>query len=135
MRLSTDSLFVRFYALCACLGIGLGGVILSGGEARFSGPSFKGPTALVAWAPLPAHWIWGVFFLAYGLILVGTLGRPAAVHVLRVGIILYTFLAISFIGSVTFDPRASLTGFVAYLGFAVAHLYLSDHLHARGWER
>lgn len=135
MRLVHDTLFVRFYALCACLGIGLGVAILSGGTARFSGPSWKGPEALVTWIPVPAHWIWGGIFLIYGLTVVGVLGRTVSVHILRLGIVLYFFLAISFIGSVAIDPRASITGFVAYFAFAVVHLYLSDHLAHRGWER
>ena len=134
MRPNYNSLFVRIYALMACLGIGLGVAIVVGGTERFSGPSFRGPHNLVDWTGMPAYAVWGVVFLAYGLSLVFSLGRRAAIHVLRVGIALYFFFVLSFATSVAVDPKASITGCVAYTITAVVHLYLSDHLHHRGWE-
>lgn len=135
MRPDYNKLFVRLYTLCACLAIGLAFAVTAGGEKRFSGPSFNGPRALVEyWVPPGyAHWVWGLMFLCHGLWLVFAMGRRMAVHALRFGIVTYTFLALSFGGSVASTPTAAGTGVVAYLIFAAIHLYLSDHLTSRGW--
>lgn len=133
-RLNFTTLFLRCYVLAACQGVALGGVFLLGGANRFAGPSFETPRNLFAWTGLPAHWIWGGVFLTYGLALVLSLGRERAVHVLRGGLALYLFLALSFAGSVFADARAAMSGFVSYTIIALIHLVLSDHLHNRGWE-
>lgn len=135
MRPSYSKLFVRIYCLCACLAIGLAVAIGYGGEPRFSAPSFRTPRALLAWTGLPPHYVWASVFLVYGLLLILALGRHLAVHVLRVGIALYTFWALSFGGSAALDARVSVTGLVSYGVIAGLHLYLSDHLYCRGWER
>ena len=136
MRSSDFSkLAVRLYILCACLAFGLGAAVLVGREERFSGPSFTTPRALVEWSGVPAYIGWAGLFIVYGILLVFSLGRDRAVHVLRFGIVVYCFLALSFLGSVAVDPKASITGVVAYFSFAMAHLFLSDHLVFRGWDR
>lgn len=135
MRPNYNSLFVRVYALMACLGIGLGVAVAVGGDDRFSEPSFTTPRALVSWLPIAPHWVWGLMFIVFGTVLVITLGRRIAVHVLRFGIVVYLFLATSFAGSVQVDARASFVGIVFCSGLAVLHLLLSDHLTSKGWER
>lgn len=133
---TSNGLFaVRFYVLAAGLGIGLGAATLVGGEARFSEPSYSGPAGLVLWTGIPAHWVWGAIFLTYGIILVLAFGRhTTSIHALRFGVVLYFFLAVSFVGSAALDARASLTGIIVYTVFAMAHAFLSDHFHSRGWE-
>ena len=133
-RLNFTTLFLRCYVLAACQGVALGGVFLLGGDNRFSSPSFETPRNLLAWTGLPAHWGWGTVFLMYGLALVMSLGQDRAVHVLRMGLALYLFLALSFAGSVFADARAAMSGFVSYTIIALIHLVLSDHLHGRGWK-
>lgn len=134
MQMNFQSLFFRMYVLMACLGIGLGMAILAGGADRFSGPSLTGPRNLVSWTGLEPHLVWGSAFLIYGLILVFALGRQVAVWALRGGVALYLFFVISFATSIVVEPRASITGLVAYGVFSLIHLYLSDHLHNRRWE-
>lgn len=135
MRPNYSSLFVRVYALMACLGIGLGVAIAAGGEQRFEGPMFEAPRNLVAWLPIQPYWSWALLFSAYGLTLVGTLGRRMAVHTLRFGIVVYFFAASCFAGSMQIDPRASAVGLVFTVFAAALHLFTSDHLTKRGWER
>jgi len=125
---------VRFYVLGTCLAIGLAVAIVGGGDARFSAPSFDGPRGLVSWTGFDPHLVWGAAFLAYGIVLVGGLGRTWAIHALRFGLVLYWFLAISFTGSLFTQPTASATGLVAYACIGVAHALLADHFHAYGWD-
>lgn len=128
-------LFFRTYVLLSCLGCGMGGVILTGGAARFSGPAFRGPRDLVDWLPIFDAWVyWGVLFVLYGLALGIAMKRSIAVHVLRFGMVVYTFLSLTFMLSVLQEPTVAATGCVAYLIFAVLSLFMSDHLETFGWE-
>lgn len=128
-------LFIRMYAVTVLLAAGLGAVVLYGREERFSGPAFAGPRDFVEWVPVLAPYqVWAGAFLIYGLLLVAALGRAYAVHVLRVGMILYFFFSLSFALSVLSNPVAAATGVVAYLCFFLIHLFLSDHLSATGWK-
>lgn len=128
-------LFVKVYMLMVALAGGLASAFLVGGEARFAGPSFATPRALVQWLPIDAYLVWGIGALAYAVCLILTLGRPLAIHVLRAGIILYFLLALSFAGSVVVDAKAAASGFTTYFVIATLHLVLQDHLSSRGWER
>jgi hypothetical protein len=132
--LNYTSLFLRGYVLMAAQGLGLGGVFMFGGESRFSGPAFHSLRDLTEWTTIPPHWVWGGVFMAYGFTLVFALGKSWAVHVLRGGLALYLFLALSFGGSAWNDERAAWSGLVSYSILAVVHLILSDHLSSRGWE-
>lgn len=128
-------LFFRSYVLLAGLGCGMGGVILTGGEDRFSGPAFRGPRDLVDWLPFFDAWVyWGVLFLMYGMALGVTMKRPAAVHVLRFGLVVYSFLALTLAVSVLREPTVAAVGCVLCLGFAALSLFMSDHLGCFGWE-
>lgn len=128
------ALFVRFYALMACIAIGLGIAFFVGGEVRFSGHGFVGAHDLVAWLPIPAYLSWAALFLIYGLGLVAALGKKdLAIHLLRFGVVIYLFLVTSFVRSAMLDPVAALSGIVIYTATAVAHLFLSDHLTQLGW--
>lgn len=130
----SHDLLVRSYVLLAALSCGVGGVILAGGAERFSGPSFEGPRDLVAWLPLDAWVWWGTLFMAHGVALALALKRPLAVHMLRFGMVVYAFLAITFAASVFQEPAAAATGVIAYTGFAALALFASDHLEHHGWE-
>lgn len=135
MRPTTNTLFFRFYVLVVGLAFGLGAVFYIGGVPRFSGPSFVGARDLVGWVPyLRPHEVFGLIFLIFGLMLVGGLGRVWAVHVLRFGVALYLFFVVSLAHSAFSDGHVPFTGIVVYTACALAHLLLSDHLHARGWE-
>ena len=132
-RIDYGTLFVRAYTLMIALACGLGAVILTSGHERFSTPSFRGARDLVAWLPGEAHYYWGGLFLVYGLILIGALGRPIAVHALRFGMVIYLFFAITFFLSLLAESKAGLTGCVAYMTFFGFHAVLSDHLSHRSW--
>lgn len=128
-------LFFRSYVLLACLGCAIGGVILTGRSERFSGPAFRGPRDLVDWIPLLDAWVcWGVLFLLYGLTLGLAMKRAAAVHVLRFGLVVYTFLALTLAVSVLREPTVAAIGCVLCMGFAALSLIMSDHLECNGWE-
>jgi hypothetical protein len=134
-RVTSGGLFaVRFYVLLTCLSIALGVVVSLGGAERFSEPSFDGPRAIVQWMPIEEHYVWGAMLLVFSLALVGALGRGVAIHVLRVGLVVYFFLAAGFIGSAIVEPTASLILSVVFLGIGTAHALLADHFDARGWE-
>lgn len=136
MRDVTNGLFaVRAYVLLTCLSIALGVVLTVGGPVRFSERSFDGPRALVEWAPFQAHYVWGAAFLLYSMALVAALGRPRAIHVLRLGLVVYFFLAAGFIGSAIGAPDANLLLAVVLLAVGVLHALLSDHFQTKGWER
>ncbi len=129
-----ETLLIQMYMLKVALAFGLGGVVLMGGSGRFSNTTFGGPRDLVDWTGIPAHVIWGLMFLALGTGLIWSVGKPAAVHFLRFGMVVYVFLVITFVVSVVNSPTAALTGVVAYGVFATAHALLSTHLAAYGWK-
>jgi len=126
---------VKVYVLMAALAMGMSGAFIVGGEARFSSPSFTVPAQLVQALPFGSNVAWGTFFFCYAIALIYTLGRSGAIHVLRFGIALYLFLAISFGGSVVVDTKAAASGAITYIAIATLHLFLQDHLSSRGWER
>lgn len=133
-QINFGDLFVRVYTLMVGLAFGLGTVTISGGAARFSSPSFDGPKNLVSWLPfLPEHTYWGLIFLAYGCGLVVSMGRQYAVHILRLGIVVFLFLAVGMSASLIGAPKAALTGVVTYTAIASLFLLLSDHLRVHGW--
>lgn len=133
-RIDFHSLFVRAYTLMVGLCFGLGAVVLTGGEPRFSAPSFTGPKALVGWLPfLPPYAWWGALFILHGIVLVLSLGRSYAVHVLRFGIVVFWFLSFAFVVSAVREPTAGIMAVVAYAVFGALFLFLSDHLSAHGW--
>lgn len=128
-------LFMRIYVLMAALSCGVGAVILTGGASRFSGPGFRGPRDLVAWLPFFDAWVyWGALFALHGIALALSMKRSIAVHTLRFGMVVYVFLAITFVVSVFKEPTAAAVGSVAYFVFAILALFMSDHLERFGWE-
>lgn len=135
VRRRSKDLFFRVYVLMAALSCGLAGVILEGGSIRFSGPGFRGPRELVSWLPFfEPHFYWGVLFMLHGIALVVCVYRPLAKHVLRFGLVVYSFLSLTFLLSVFKEPTVAATGCVAYLGLGTLCLLLSDHLEQYGWE-
>lgn len=133
MMLHYNTLFIRLYVTLLAVAVGLG-VAFGSSAIRFAGPSFKGAVNLVTWLPFPPHLIWGGLFLTYGTTLLLLLGRMAAIHALRAGVVLYLFLATSFVHSMFLQPMAAASGVVVYTGIAVIHAFLSDHLTHQGWE-
>ncbi len=132
--LISDTLFSRLYVLMACISCGAGAVILGGGAPRFSGDEFKGARDLVNWMPFFDSWVyWGALFLLHGLGVGYSLQRPIAKHVLRFGIVVYTFLAFTLVYSLTQGPTVAAFGCVLCFGIAVLALFLSDHLEQHGW--
>lgn len=127
-------LFVRLYCTLVVLATGLGVVVLFGGENRFSAPGFAGARALVSFVPVKPYVAWGLIFLAYGLALLAALGKRAAVHVLRFGMMLYIFFAIGLLKSVLDSPITAATGVVVYGCCMLFHAFLSDYLDHNGWE-
>lgn len=134
MRPEFGSLHVRIYVILAALSCGLGGVILTGQEQRFSAPTFAQARALVEWWPFAPPWaLWGTMFVLYGTALALAFGRPIAVHVVRFGMVPYLFFTITILFSGFADIRASLTGVVAYSTFFALHAVVADHLAHRSW--
>lgn len=128
-------LFVRIYCTIVALATGLGIVVLLGGAERFSSPGLSGPRDLVGWIPgMEPYGVWGLIFLGYGVLLLLHLGRSAAVHTLRLGMILYVFFAMSLAKSVIDSPITAATGVVVYTFCMMLHAYLADYLHNHGWE-
>lgn len=132
---AADTFLLRLYTLLVGLSFGLGTVILTGGPQRFASPSFDGPKALTSVLPwFSPHTYWGLLFAAYGLALIGALGRWQAVHVLRFGVVVYMFLAVALTVSVFTNPIAALTGVVTYLVLAGFHAVVSEHIAHTGWN-
>lgn len=133
LREIRPEILLQTYMLMVALSFGLGGVIIAGGEQRFSGPSFKGARDLVSWAGDP-HLLWGAMFILLGALLVWGVGKRMAIHFLRFGLVVFVFLALSFVRSISVSPAVALTGIVAYAIFGALHLALSLHLDKHGWN-
>ena len=132
--LSPETLLFQMYTLMVGLAFGFGAVVLLGPSKRFSGPSFQGPRDLFRWSGSDPRIIWGLLFVGLAVALVWGIGKQAAVHILRFGLVVHAFLAITFLASTFTEPAAALTGVVAYTAFAGIHLVLSVHLRELGWN-
>lgn len=135
MRLNIPpSLFVKCYVLMVALAMGLGGVILAGGRERFTADdTWSSARALVGWLPVAPYMVWGVLFFIGGIAMVATMGRSSAVLALRVGLVIYVFLALALGVAAASHSDVSWAHSVIYGVAGILHLTLSDHLARRGW--
>lgn len=130
-------LFVRLYVLLTGLTLCCGGVVLAGGETRFSGPAYDTPRALAkAFLPdfMPPYQWWGVLFLLLGAALALSTGHMIAVHVLRFGIVVNWFLALGLAGSAWHNATVGLLGMMMFVGAGGLYLIMADHLYTRRWD-
>ena len=133
-RLNLDDLAVRVYVLLVAGCFAIGVAVLVGNDSRFEGPSFEVALALGELFPLfDAHTWWALLFLTLGGLLIATLGRRIAVHVLRFGFVVFTALAFTFILSAFTTPTASLAVIPAFLVIAGIFVLLGDHIAHKGW--
>lgn len=133
--LSLATLLIQMYSLMIALAFGLGVVILTGGDGRFSGTALSGARDLANWVPiLEPQEVWGALFLLLSFALVWGIGKRAAIHILRFALVVYLFLAIAFLNSSGTDPTVALTAVVAYVTFGIAHALISVELDLHGWR-
>lgn len=121
--------------LLSVLAVGVGITILLGGENEFSSPAFTGPKNFVEWTQIPAFVVWGCVYLFYGSLLIVSVGKTVAIHVLRAGMIVYGFFGISFTSSLLSSPDASGIFVVLFVVLFALHALLADYLAEHGWIR
>lgn len=132
-----EPLLIQVYSLMVAAAIGLATVILSAGALAgedFLGGELEGPRALVDWVPfLSPEVLWGFLFLAVGAGLIWGIQKRWTIHLLRFCIVVYTFLALSF---VTSDGVSAISLMAAVLALIHAgmHLILSVRIDVHGWR-
>lgn len=125
---TVEALSLQLYALLLGISMSLGAVILLGGAARFSSPSFDRPKSLVEWMPGAPHTAWGYIFLITGFMLLIGMGSMRVISYLIFAGAVYWFWAFGFFLSVLSGPEAALTATITYGGVGAAHILLAAHI-------